>query len=329
MNAPAAFMVLRWLAWDTLRQAQASAIFWAMLAVSLLAIVFCATLSTPGLPVMPTGEAPYRVPPLDPEAKKAPREGVDTIDGELRFLFGAVRVQWSSYRDTAVRWVQLLLAGGVADTLGLLLALIWTSAFLPAFLEPAAATVLLAKPAPRWMLLAGKFLGVVLLVLFQAGVFVGGTWVALGLATGIWDGRYLLAVPLLVLNFTVFFSFSCLLAVWTRSSTVCIFGSLLFWALCWGMNYGRHAHLFHEAGVATGLGAGLELGYWILPKPLDLSHALSLALGAHEELPLHWEILARLAADGSLALTGSILSSLAFALAMLAAAAYELSHADY
>ena len=41
------------------------------------------------------------------------------------------------------------LAGVVADTAGVLLALLWTAGFLPTFLEPAAVTVLLAKPAPR------------------------------------------------------------------------------------------------------------------------------------------------------------------------------------
>ncbi len=328
MNAPAAFMAVRWLVWDTFRQAQASAIFWAMLAVSLVAIVFCATTTTPGLPHMPAGEPSFRIPTKDRDAKKAPKEGVEAIDGEIRFLFGAVRVKWNSYRDSAVRWLQLLLAGGIADTAGLLLALIWTAAFLPGFLEPANAAVLLAKPIPRWSLLVGKFLGVLILVLFQAAVFVGGTWLALGLATGIWDARYLLAVPLLVMHFAVFFSFSCLLAVWTRSAIVCIFGSLLFWAVCLGMNYGRHAHLFYEAGVASGLGGALELGYWLLPKPLDLGHALSQALGAHEDLALY-PMLPALAEAGSLSLPAAVLSSLAFAAVMLAAAAYELTHADY
>ncbi|MGL4554073.1 MAG: ABC transporter permease, partial [Gemmataceae bacterium] len=104
MNAPAAFLAVRWLVWDTFRQAQASAVFWLMLSVSLLCVVFCLTTSTEGLPLRPTDEAAERLPAGE---KAVP--GVDRIAGEIRFLFGAVRVPWNKYRDDAVRWLQLML----------------------------------------------------------------------------------------------------------------------------------------------------------------------------------------------------------------------------
>ena len=63
---------------------------------------------------------------------------------------------------------KMVLLGLVADTGGILLALVWTAGFLPTFLEPGAASVLLAKPVPRWSLLAGKFLGILIFVAFQA-----------------------------------------------------------------------------------------------------------------------------------------------------------------
>ena len=332
MNAPAAFLAIRWLVWDTFRQAQASAIFWAMLAVSGVCILFCATASTVDLPLRPVNEVGERIPAqegIDPE--KARSEGLDKINGEVRFLFGAVRVPWSTYRDDAIRWLQMLLAGGIADTAGVLLALIWTAAFLPGFLDPANATVLLAKPVPRWSLLAGKYVGVLVLVAFQAVAFVGGTWLALGFATGAWDARYLLAAPLLVLHFAVFFSFSCMLAVWSRSAIVCIFGSVVFWLLCWGMSYGRHAHLAYLSAhpdVAGGLAGGLELGYWLLPKPVDFGYLLGQALGAADLFPLH-PVMRSVAEQGRLDLGLSVASSVAFAAVMLGIAGYELEHADY
>src|SRR5690606_27075805 len=92
------------------------------------------------------------------------RFGVETVRGSVSIAFGAVEVPMQRDRPHAVRYVQLLMAGWVADTAGVLLVLIWTAGFLPAFLEPASAAVLLAKPVPRWALLAGKYLGVVLLV---------------------------------------------------------------------------------------------------------------------------------------------------------------------
>ena len=55
-----------------------------------------------------------------------------------------------------------------------------------------------AKPAPRWTILVGKYVGVVLFVALHATLFVGGTWLGMGVATDTWDLRYWVAVPLLV-----------------------------------------------------------------------------------------------------------------------------------
>jgi len=104
-------------------------------------------------------------------------------------------------------------------------------------------------------------------------------WVALGIATGVFDARYLFAVPVLLLHFAVFYSFSAMLAVWTRSTVVCVFGTLLFWVLCWGMNFGRHAVVAHDPAAegadqsgSDGRGTGREvvslgLGPLGLPRP--------------------------------------------------------------
>ena len=49
---------------------------------------------------------------------------------------------------------------------------------------------------------------------------------------------YWWCIPLLLLQFAIFYSFSVLLAVITRSTVACVFGSVLFWLLAWGINYG-------------------------------------------------------------------------------------------
>ena len=219
---------------------------------------------------------------------------------------------------------------GVADTFGILLTLIWTAGFLPTFLDPSAAAVLLAKPVPRWSSLVGKYLGVLAFVLFQAVVFVGGTWVALGLRTGEWPAAYLLSVPLLLLHFAIFFSFSTFVAVCTRSTVACVFGSILFWLLCWGMNFGRHAVVgMPEMQGMSGSFSGLvEAGYWVLPKPADLLLVLFDALGAGAHVPLAKEFQA-VQAQGAFHPELSILASLAFAVAVLAVAARQFVTTDY
>ena len=125
--------------------------------------------------------------------------------------------------------------------------------------------------APRWSILLGKYLGVVFFVGFQATLFVGCTWLALGFATGVWSSAYWLAVPLLVLNFAVFYSVSVFLSVWTRSTVASAFGVLLFWLLCWLVDYSHLRMLAQPTGSLSPLSQFLmDAGYWILPKPLDL-----------------------------------------------------------
>ena len=113
------------------------------------------------------------------EAAKLPAkelEGVDVPGGEMTLLFGAFRVPLTRTRGEAVHFVEVWLTGGVADTAGVFLALIWTAGFLPTFLDPLTATVLFAKPVPRWAVLVGKVFGVLLFVAGMALMFVAAVW---------------------------------------------------------------------------------------------------------------------------------------------------------
>src|SRR5208282_1650338 len=98
---------------------------------------------------------------------KLKNSGVTVVEGSLSLAFGAVQVAVARDVRAVVHFFQLILAAGVADTLGLLLTLVWTAGFLPGFLAPQAIAVLLAKPVPRWGLLAGKYIGVLVFVLVQ------------------------------------------------------------------------------------------------------------------------------------------------------------------
>jgi hypothetical protein len=333
MNLSAAIYAMRWLVRDTFRQARASGVFWLMLGVSGLCILFCLGVGVRGPLTLGHGDGPAEVVPRhDPAADpaKAAAAGVEVAGAEMTLAFGAVRLPLARDGRDGVRFLQVVLAGGVADALGVLLALIWTAGFLPTFLEPSAASVLLAKPAPRWSLVAGKYLGVLAFVAFQALVFVGGTWAALGLATGVWDAAYLWCVPLLLLHFATFFAFSALLAVCTRSTVACVIGSLLFWLLCWGMNYGRHLvmglpDVQHLPGSLAWL---VEGGYWLLPKPADLSLMLFDALEAGHHLTKGLA-LQNVQARGDFHPELSILSSLAFTAATLYVAGRQFVTTDY
>lgn len=223
MSLPDVIRTTRLLMWDTARQALATRLAWLLIGGVVVATLFCAGTSVEGGPAplandsqLPMGLPKTEASRLTPEELE--KSGVRPLGATLSLGFGAARVPIARGRDDAVRQVQLVLAAYAADTAGLLLALLWTAGFLPTFLEPQAASVLLAKSSSRTLILVGKYLAVVLFVGAFAALFVAGTWTALGLRTGVWPGSYWLAVPLITLNFATFYAVSALFAVWTRST---------------------------------------------------------------------------------------------------------------
>jgi ABC-type transport system involved in multi-copper enzyme maturation permease subunit len=364
MNRRSYFATVKQLIRDTFRQAWASGIFGMMLAVTLICVVFCLSvnvsadtvLHSPDEPVMflpppsPSALAPSAVAALgnptllesltviganqktwftlETSPALARHEGIETITGRMTLGFGAVTFAIGRERRDAVRFVELILGGGIAGFVGILLALVWTAGFLPTFLEPSAASVLLAKPVSRWQLLLGKFIGVLMFVGFQVTLFVVSTWFALGWRTAVWDMTYWWCIPLLVLQFAVFYSFSMLLAVLTRSTVACVFGSLLFWILAWGINYGYVMTRDTSDSLSSSTLVLARTAYWISPKPIDAGVILFNAVNAQAdfEKPL---VFKRLESASGFSPRLSILSSLLITGVLLALSAYEFKATEY
>jgi hypothetical protein len=86
-----------------------------------------------------------------------------------------------------------------------------------------------------------------------------------------------------MLSFTIIYSLSALLAVWTRSTVACVFGSIFAWLVFFAMNYGRHAFLAWPILTAqpqpfdaySGLTAGHEALQWAgkIGQPMGLPGA--------------------------------------------------------
>jgi ABC-type transport system involved in multi-copper enzyme maturation permease subunit len=332
MTGPQIIYAVRWLVRDTFRQAMATRVFWIMLGVSVLCVVFCLGVSVEG--------GLDRRQPGDTELytrDNKPFAGHNPYPATMSLLFGAVRVEVPRDRETGVHMLQVLLATWVAGSAGLLLALVWTAGFLPEFLQPGNASVLLSKPVPRWVLLLGRYLGVVAFVAFQVIVLFFGTWLALGIKTDVWQYSYLIGIPILVLHFAVIYSFSALLAVCTRSTVACIFGAILFWLVCWGVNVGRHYAVALPSLVpgaapmspVTALMA--EAGYWVLPKPADFVVLLEQVLqtGRHFASPSNWEVFRVTDRQGAFDPGAALLTSLLFAGVMLGLASRQLAQTDY
>lgn len=334
---------------DTFRQSRASGILWIMLGVTAVCVALCLSVKITGdvslhdpdetVYFLPKPPPPGVLPPdqagkgrrgLQPDPERAQRDGVETVKGSMSLAFGAVSIPLGRERKDAVHFLELLLAGGVAGALGLLLALVWTAGFVPAFLDPGTASVLLAKPLSRGQLLAGKYGGVLAFVGFQLLVFVGLTWLALGFRTGIWDATYWWCVPLLLIHFAAFYSFSVLLAVMTRNVAACVFGSVLFWLLGWGINYGwTVARPSPEQPLIPASTSALaETAYWISPKPIDAGLILFNTLNAQE----HFEkpaVFKALESSDHYSPRGSLLSCALLASVLLSLAIHEFNEMDY
>ncbi len=329
MTLPNVLFLFSALIRETFRQALATRTFWLMLSVSAVCIVFCLGI---GIDEGPPLQRPDEIELIGGDEK--PLTGPNPNPNRMSLAFGMVRIDLPRDGSGAVGFIQSLLAFWVAGTIGTLITLIWTAGFLPSFLEPSAASVLLAKPVPRWVLLTGKCLGVLVFVAFQVSIFFVGTWLALGLKTGVLQPNYLLAIPLLLIHFAVIYSFSVLMAVCTRSTAAAIFGALLFWFCCYAANYGRNAvialpYLDPETPFSPTLQHAAEVGYWILPKPGDMVVLLDGALDARQHFNVVPKVFSVAMEHGAYHGELSLLTSLVFSVVMLGLAAWQFRETDY
>jgi ABC-type transport system involved in multi-copper enzyme maturation permease subunit len=329
MDAPTILYALRWLIYDTFRQALTGRVFWIMLGLSGLCIFFCLGVSVEGGAEREGKEL------FHPDSDKVVRPGEDT--GKVSLFFGTFNYPMRRTADQEVQFLLDFLASWVAGGLGILMALVWTSGFVPDALQPSAASVLLAKPVPRGLFLTGKYLGVVCFVALHVTIFFLGTWLAIGARTGVWQPEYLIGVPLMILQFALMFSFSMLIAVLFRNTMACVVAAVMFWIVCYAVNYGRHyavvyADLNPGATPLSDVTLWLsELGYWLLPKPADLTLMLerSMNLGEVKQTLESQEPFARMLKDEHFHPIASVLSSCLFPIFALWAAAAQLAKTDY
>lgn len=329
MTLASKFRAVAALARDVFRQSRSTKLYWLMLAASAICILVCLSVSIKGSATLKPAGSTELVGPDD-----KPISAPGTSLGELSLGFGLFRLNFFRDAPSEIHFIQVLLAKWVAGVIGTWLALIWTAGFLPEALRPGTVDLALVKPISRRLFLFGKYLGVMAFLTFQAGFFIFGTWLALGMRTGVWNRGYLLALPILLAHFAVVYSASVLLAVCTRNTVVCAMGSLLFWGICFGLNFGRHSLAALETAAkpnASGsrLTRGLvEVAYWSLPKPADLLIVMDRALDAEAHFK-GFETLEKAGATTAFPPAWSIASSILFALVGFALSAREFALTDY
>ncbi len=156
---------------------------------------------------------------------------------------------------------------------GIILMVIATAGVFPRLMEHGAIDVLLSKPMSRYRLFVYKYLATMVFVLLQAALFVGVTFLVMGLRWGVWVPGYLLSIPLLVLLFSYVYCVSVLVAVKTRSTVAAILLSIGAWVLyaCPVMTL-QAFDAFPSLKERERLYQAMRVASWIPPKTAEIPY---------------------------------------------------------
>jgi ABC-type transport system involved in multi-copper enzyme maturation permease subunit len=168
--------------------------------------------------------------------------------------------------NTAYGWISIVLY-----IWGTLLAVFASAGLVPVLLEPGRITLLLSKPVSRPMLLLGRYVGNLLIVALNHVYLIVSIWLILGLKTGIWERRFLLAIPISVFMFAVLLCVVVLIGVVFESAALSVMASVALMLIStllaqreWSMRL-----LTSEWSRQLWL-----VFYWIVPKVYDLGAAM-------------------------------------------------------
>jgi ABC-type transport system involved in multi-copper enzyme maturation permease subunit len=180
-----------------------------------------------------------------------------------------------------VFFIENYMIGGIGAWIATLVGVVITAFFIPNMLRKGTIDMLLVKPIHRPTLLIYKYIGGLAFVLLNSTIAIGGTWLVLGLRSGIWAPGFLLTILSLTFFFAILYSVSALLAVLTRSAIVAIlvtcFVSFVFGLV--GLGYQNLAAVqkdeilakqFHDSGWGW-LFVVADVVHAVLPRTSDLN----------------------------------------------------------
>jgi len=193
---------------DSLRLLRARALFWITLTISALAAVIYLSIGfTPTGFSMLFGAAEIESPVL--------RAGTPAAELFYLGLFSKFIVGiWLS-------WVAIGLA------------IISCAPVFPDFMAEGSIGIPLSKPVSRLKLFLYKYIGSLLFVVLQVGLFCAIVFFAVRWRVGTWNPSVFWAVPLVTLVFSYLYSVVVLVAVKTRSVLPAILAGILIWFASW------------------------------------------------------------------------------------------------
>ena len=111
---------------------------------------------------------------------------------------------------------------GAAYWVGILLCLFATGGLVATLVEPGHADLLLAKPLSRTQVLAARLGGVGAVTLALVAYLIAAVWVVMSVKSGIWNPRFLLAIPVIWAMFAVLYGAVTLVSVWSGSGPLAL-----------------------------------------------------------------------------------------------------------
>ena len=93
-----------------------------------------------------------------------------------------------------------------------------TAGFVSSIMEKGSIDLLLSKPVSRWVYIAGRYTGAVLIILAEVAYLIFGLWLVAGFSLGSWSAGFLVNILIITLAFAGVYSLVTLFGVLTRSS---------------------------------------------------------------------------------------------------------------
>ncbi|HZK76769.1 MAG TPA: ABC transporter permease subunit [Candidatus Kapabacteria bacterium] len=93
-----------------------------------------------------------------------------------------------------------------------------TAGFITSIMEKGSIDLLLSKPVSRWVYIAGRYTGAVLIIFAEVAYLIIGLWLVAGFSLGSWSPAFLGSILIITLAFAGVYSLVTLFGVLTRSS---------------------------------------------------------------------------------------------------------------
>lgn len=195
---------------------------------------------------------------------------IDVVQGAVSFM-GFTSTSRHIYNirkfvNVSYSWVSIILY-----IWGTFLAIFASAGLTPSVLEAGRISLLLSKPLTRPMLLMGRFAGNLLIVALNHVYLICTIWAIIGLKTGIWDTRFLLAIPVSIFIFAVLLCIVVLIGVVSESAALSVMVPVALMLISSILAQRQVVVKLLSSEWSRELWMAL---YWIVPKVFDLGSAL-------------------------------------------------------